>query len=165
MKLTLCCTLFLSAIAFADEPKADPGFVLLFNGKESLEGKTEAFSGRFKVKDGELVIDPAVKGDVRIESEKVFSKDFVIAFEFHPDAKCNNDLFIRGQKFDLSKANVKNMKEGEWNPIEITLKDGKIEFKVNGESVRAATTKSEKSTLEIRAEFGAIRIRKFQVKE
>ncbi|MFO0801908.1 MAG: DUF1080 domain-containing protein [Gemmataceae bacterium] len=173
---TLSLALLVVGFAAADEPKADPGFTLLFNGKDftgwkpkgkkdSLEGKTEAFGGRFKVKDGELVIDPSVKGDVRIESEKEFAKDFVISFEFKPDAKCNNDLFIRGQKFDLSTQNVKNMKEGAWNPVVITMKDGKIEFKVNGESVRTANTKVEKSTFEIRAEFGAMQVRKFQVKE
>ena len=177
MRLLSCAILFAAAtLSLADEAKPDAGFELLFNGKDltgwkpkggkdSLAGKTEAHNGRFKVKDGELVIDPSVKGDVRIETEKEFAKDFTIQFEFKPDAKCNNDLFIRGQKFDLSKANVKNMKDGEWNPIEIALKDGKIEFKVNGESVRSASTKVEKSTFEIRAEFGAIQIRKMQVKE
>jgi hypothetical protein len=168
-----------SAYAAADDFKPDAGFELLFNGKDlsgwktlgtkdkpgdSLEGKTEAFNGRFKVKDGELVIDPSVKGDVRIETVKEYAKDVTIKFEFYPDAKCNNDLFFRGQKFDLSKDNVKNIKPGEWNPIEITLKDGKIEFKVNGDVIRSATTKSEKSTFGIRAEFGSIQIRKLQVK-
>jgi hypothetical protein len=172
----LSCAIVLAALgpAFADD--AEPGFTLLFNGKDltgwkqkgskqSLAGKSDAFKGRFAVKDGELVIDPSVKGDVRIESEKEFAQDFVIRFEFKPDAKCNNDLFIRGQKFDLSQANVKTMKEGEWNPVEIIMKDSKIEFKVNGESIRSATTKIEKSPFEIRAEYGAMRIRKFQVKE
>ena len=174
----LCCTLLLAACPTlrADDAKPDAGFELLFNGKDltgwkpkgnkdSLAGKTEAYNGRFKVKDGELVIDPAVKGDVRIETEKEFAKDFTIKFEFKPDSKCNNDLFIRGQKFDLSKDNVKKMKDSEWNAIEITLKEGKIEFKVNGEVVRSATTKVEKSRFEIRAEFGAIQIRKMQIKE
>jgi hypothetical protein len=170
----------LGAIAFADDFKADTGYQLLFNGKdltgwrtlgakgkpgESLEGKTEAFNGRFKVQNGELVIDPAVKGDVRIETAKQYAGDIAIKFEFFPDAKCNNDLFFRGQKFDLSKDNVKNIKPGEWNPIEIAVKDGKIEFKVNGVVVRSAATKVEKSTFGIRAEFGAIRLRKMQVKE
>ena len=171
MKL-LSCTLLV--LLLADEPKADSGFTLLFNGKDlagwkqkgskdSLAGKTEAHKGRFKVKDGELVIDPSVKGDVRIETEREFAKDFIIKFEFKPDEKCNNDLFILDQKFDLSIQNVKNMKIGEWNPIEITMKDGKIEFRVNGDVVRTASPKKvEKSTLEIRAEFGAIQIRKFQ---
>ncbi|HXD87219.1 MAG TPA: DUF1080 domain-containing protein [Urbifossiella sp.] len=172
----LLALLALSPLAFADDAKPDAGFELLFNGKDltgwkplgkkdSLDGKTEAFKGRFKVKDGELVIDPAVKGDVRIETVREFSKDAVIKFEFYPDEKCNNDLFYRGQKFDLSKANVKNMKVGEWNPIEIAVKDGKVSFTVNGTVVRSAAVKGEKSTFGIRAEFGSIRIRSLQVKE
>src|SRR5262249_22064150 len=56
----------------AEEFKLETGFTLLFNGKnldgwkeasgkkESLEGKTEAYKGRFKVVDGVLVYDPAV---------------------------------------------------------------------------------------------------------
>lgn len=174
MKL-LSCTLLV--LLFADEPKADSGYTLLFNGKDlagwkekgkkdSLAGKTEAHKGRFKVEDDELVIDPTVKGDVRIETERVFAKDFVIKFEFKPDDKCKNDLFILDQKFDLSIQNVKQMKIGEWNPIEITTKDGKIEFRVSGEVVRTASPKKvEKSPFEIRAEFGSIRIRKLQVKQ
>jgi hypothetical protein len=176
--LFVCATAF--AIAAADEFKVEPGFKLLFNGKnldgwktlgakdkpgESLDGKDEAFKGRFKVKDGELVIDPGVKGDVRIETAKEISANSTIRFEFKPDEKCNNDLFFLGQKFDLSKQNVKNMKAGEWNPIEIIAKDGKVEFKVNGESLRTANTKADKSTFGIRAEFGAIQIRRLRVSE
>jgi hypothetical protein len=172
----LLALIVLSPLGFAEAPKADPGFELLFNGKdftgwkplgkkESLEGKTEAYKGRFKARDGELVIDPTVKGDVRIETVREFAKDAVVKFEFFPDAKCNNDLFFRGQKFDLSKANVKTMKPGEWNSIEIAIKDGKIAFTVNGMEIRSAATKNARSTFGIRAEFGAIRIRNLQVKE
>ena len=181
MRLFTCVLLLSTSFATgADEFKPEPGFELMFNGKDltgwktlgtkdkpgdSLEGKTEAFHGRFKVKDGELVIDPSVKGDVRIETVKEYAKDVTVKFEFFPDAKCNNDLFFRGQKFDLSKENVKNIKPGEWNQIEIAFKEGKIEFKVNGEVIRTTTTKNEKSTFGIRAEFGAIQIRKLRVKE
>ena len=181
MRLLACCLLALpAAVAAADEFKPEPGFALIFNGKdftgwktlaakdkpsESLDGKAEAFGGRFKAQGGELVIDPKVKGDVRIETARTFAGDVTVRFEFLPDAKCNNDLFFRGQKFDLSRENVKNMKTGEWNPIEITLRGGKIEFKVNGEVVRSAATKNERSTFGIRAEFGAIQIRHLRVKE
>ena len=182
MRLLTCCLLLAApaALAAADEFKPEPGFELIFNGKdftgwktlgtkdkpgESLDGKAEAFGGRFRAKDGEMVIDPKVKGDVRIETAKTFAGDVTVRFEFFPDAKCNNDLFFRGQKFDLSRDNVKNMKVGEWNPIEITLRGGKIEFRVNGEVVRSASTKSDKSTFGIRAEFGAIQIRHLRVKE
>jgi hypothetical protein len=181
MRLLIAIALFaLVSPLLADDFKPEPGFELMFNGKdltgwktlgtknkagESLEGKSEAWNGRFKVKNGELVIDPSVKGDVRIETVKEYAKDVAIKFEFFPDAKCNNDLFFRGEKFDLSKDNVKNIKTGEWNPVEITVKDGKTEFKVNGDVLRSAKTKNENSTFGIRAEFGAIQIRRLRVKE
>jgi hypothetical protein len=41
---------------------------------------------------------------------------------------------------------------------------GKVEFKNNGEAARTATTKVEKSTLGIRAEFGPMQVRRLRVK-
>lgn len=161
----------------ADDFKPESGFTLLFNGKdlsgwkqktggEMLEGKTEAYKGRFKVKDGILEIDPSVKGDVRIETVKPLPRKVTLKFEFLPDAKCNNDLFLLGSKFDLTKSNVKNLKEGEWNQFEIEVKEGKIEFKNNGEVQRTDKIKADKPTpLEVRAEFGSIQIRRLRVKE
>src|SRR2546428_4669370 len=84
----------------AGEFKLEPGFTLLFNGKnldgwkeasgkkESLEGKTEAFGGRFKVVEGKLVYDPAVKGDLYIETVKEFGKDVHIKLDFRAGADC-----------------------------------------------------------------------------
>src|SRR5438034_2065996 len=88
----------------ADDFKLEPGFTLLFNGKnldgwkeasgkkEALDGKTEAYKGRFKVTDGKLVYDPAVKGDLYIETAREFGKDVHIKFDFKPGPKCNNDF-------------------------------------------------------------------------
>jgi hypothetical protein len=175
--------LFLAALILAasparsekDEFKPEPGYTLLFNGKdltgwkmkkggESLDGKTETAGGRFKVKDGILVIDPSVKGDIYIETSKELAKDVHIKFEYLPDAKCNNDLFILGVKFDIKKPDVKNLEEGKWNQFEIISKDGKVEFKNNGEVQRMNPTKAEKSTLTLRAEIGGIQIRRLRAK-
>jgi hypothetical protein len=179
MRLLSCVAFVLSAgvVAAADDFKPEPGFKLLFNGKnldgwqqqtakkEPLEGKTEAFGGRFKVKDGELILDPSVKGDVKIETTKEFGKDVTIRFEFKPDEKCNNDLFLLGTKFDITLAAIKNAKKDDWNTMEVVVKDGKAEFKCNGEMVRSIPTKGEKSTFAIRAEFGTIVIRKLRASE
>jgi hypothetical protein len=169
--------LFSAGFVVADDFKPEPGFTLLLNGKnldgwqtqtgkkEPLDGKTEAFKGRFKVKDGELVIDPAVKGDVRIETRHQFGKTVTIRFEFKPDAKCNNDLFLLGTKFDITLAAIKNAKKDDWNEMEIVAKDGKVTFTCNGQMVRSIPTKGDKSTFAIRAEFGAITIRKLRASE
>jgi hypothetical protein len=158
----------------ADDFKPEPGFDLLFNGKDldgwqtqtgkkaPLDGRTEAFQGRFAVKDGQLVIDPSVKGDVLIETKETFGKSVTIRFEFKPDAKCNNDLFLLGTKFDIKREDIKNLKQDEWNELEIVAKDGMATFTCNGQKVRSIPTKGEKSTFAIRAEFGAIAIRKLR---
>src|SRR5581483_127260 len=110
----------LASHSHAEDFKLEPGFTLLFNGKnldgwkeaskkkESLDGKTEAYNGRFKVTDGRLVYDPEVKGDLYIETAKEFGKDVHIKFDFKAGPKCNNDVFLRGTKFDIIPANKEN---------------------------------------------------------
>jgi hypothetical protein len=163
----------------AGEFKLEPGFTLLFNGKnfdgwkeangnkESLDGKTEAYKGRFKIVEGKIVYDPAVGGDRYIETAKEFGKDVHIKFDFKPGAKCNNDLFLRGTKFDIipgTKEN-KNVKEGEWYTFEIIVTGDKIEHKINGEVARSSKAKAGATPFKLRAEFGAIEIKNIRVKE
>jgi hypothetical protein len=164
-----------------DDPPLEPGFALLFNGKnldgwkeasgkkELLEGKTEAFNGRFKVVEGRLVYDPAVKGDLYIETAQEFGKDVHIKFEFKPGAKCNNDLLLRGTKFDIVPGNkeCKAVKEGEWFAFEILVIGDKVEHKIGGETVRTSTLKPDAAAtpFKLRAEFGALEIKNVRVKE
>jgi hypothetical protein len=163
----------------ADDFKLEPGFTLLFNGKnldgwkeasknkESLEGKTEAYNGRFKVVDGRLVYDPSVKGDLYIETNKEFGKDVHIKFDFKPGPKCNNDFFLRGTKFDIIPGNKenKNVKEGEWYTFEIVVNGDKIEHKINGETSRTSKAGAKATPFKIRAEFGAIELKNVRAKE
>jgi len=180
----LSCVLFLSTVgivAAADEFKLESGYKLLFNGKnldgwqtkaakdgkpESLEGKTEAYEGRFKVKDGELTFDPKVKGDKYIETVAPVGGDFTVRFDFKPDDKCNNDLLFLVTKFDIkvgAKDAIKGVKVDEWNKMEITVKAGAVEYKVNGEVAGTAKTKGDKGPFTIRAEFGGIIIKNMRI--
>lgn len=165
--------------------KGEPGFTPIFNGKnfdgwrtaktkksEPLDGKTEAFKGRFKVEKGAILIDYTTKGDSYIETTKEFGKDVHIKFEFKPGEGCNNDFFLRGSKFDITPK-LKGIKDKEWNTLEIIVTGDKIEHKLNGESVRKGATakpkddKGEKTgtPFMIRAEFGVIEIKNIRVKE
>jgi len=180
---TLSSALFLSCLALivsvspapaADDFKIEPGFTLLFNGKDltgwkekrggaSLDGKTEAYKGRFTVKGDILVIDPKVRGDVRIMTTRQFAGDVHIKFQYRPGKGSNNDLFLRGHKFDLVKSGVKNLKEGEWNDFEIVIKGDQIEFKNNGEVQRRGKVKAPSTVFEVRAEFGHVEFRHMRV--
>jgi len=135
----------------ADDFKLEAGFTLLFNGKnldgwkeasgkkDVLDGKTDAFNGRFKVTEGRLVVDPAVKGDSYIETAKEFGKD--------------------------GKGLTKGIKPGEWNKLEIAVKGGSADFVVNGEKAATQKTKGDKGPLTLRAEFGPIVIKNLRASE
>jgi Domain of Unknown Function (DUF1080) len=170
---SLAVLLALSAVAADFQP--DAGHTALFNGKdltgwkqtkggESLDGKADAYGKRFTVADGTLTIDPKVKGDVHIETQKALPKNVTIQFEFQGDAKCNNDLFLHGMKFDISSANVKELKVDVWQKMEIVVKDGKATYTLDGKAVKTMATKGEPTSFRLRAEFGKIAIRKLQMK-
>ncbi len=167
--------------AAADDFKPDAGFTPLFNGKdltgwkvaatkdkdksgESTDGKTETPTKRFLVKDGHLVIDPKAKGDITLSTAKSYGGDVHIKFEFKPGEKCNNDLFFRGQKFDIKADPALKFKDGEWNTFEIIVVGGDGEFKCNGASVKKFKAKPDATTFGIRAELGAIEYRNLQIK-
>jgi hypothetical protein len=163
----------------AADSKLEDGFTLLFNGKnldgwkeasgkkELLTGKTEAYQGRFKVVDGVLVYDPTVKGDLYIESVKEFGKDVTIKFDFKPGPKCNNDVFLRGTKFDIIPGNKENksVKEGEWSTFEVVVAGEMVEHKINGEVVRKSKASAGATPFKLRAEFGAIEVKNIRAKE
>ena len=175
---TALILLTVAPVLAADEFKPEPGFSLLFNGKnldgwreakgkkELLDGKTEACTGRFKVVEGILVYDPAVKGDLFIETVKEFTGDVHVKLDFMPGPKCNNDFFLRGTKFDIIPGNKENkaVKEGEWHTLEIVVTGDQVEHKIDGQTVRTSKTKGAASPFKLRAEIGAIQIKNIRVK-
>jgi 3-keto-disaccharide hydrolase len=114
-----------------------------------------------------LVFDPAVKGGAYIETSKTFGKDVHIKFDFKPGPKCNNDIFLRGTKFDIVPGNKenKNVKEGEWSTCEIIVTGGKVEHKINGKTARLSKANPTATPFKLRAEFGSIEIKNIRVKE
>lgn len=184
---SLPCALLLvatTAVVAADEFKPEPGFQLLFNGKTldgwqqkgakkddkraALDGKADAFDKRFVVKDGELVIDPKVKGDRYLETVRQFGGDFTVRYDFKPADGCNNDTLLLGTKFDIKaggKDAVKGVNSDEWNTMEIVAKGGSVDFVINGQKLQTQKTKADKGPLTLRAEFGAISYRNIRATE
>ena len=186
---SLSCVLLLGGLAMllpmpnvlAGDFKLESGFTLLFNGKNldgwrqksdkaSLDGKTEAYMGRYKVEGGSLVYvyKDKLKQNRYIETTKEFTKDAHFKFDFKAGPECNNDILFRGLKFDIvpGKNETKDVKEGEWYTYELVAVGNKIEHKINGKTVRAPKDAKDKSnTFVLRAEFGVIEIKNIRVKE
>ena len=182
MRLTALLCLLASLLAlplprgvFAEDLKLEEGFALLFNGKsldgwkvrggDKLDGKTESPGARFVIQDGSLVIDPNVKTGQVLDSAVEFGPLSHIKFQYKPGPGCNNDLYYLGLKFDIKTGSVKNLKEGEWNEMEIVGNGKTVEFRNNGEVQFSAVPKAQASPLGIRAEFGGIEYRRLRFKK
>ena len=175
-----CLMLAPAAGLRADEFKLEPGFTLLFNGKnldgwkeasgkkEPLDGKTEAYNGRFKVVDGRLVYDPAVKGDLHIETAQGVRQGRPHQVRLQTRPQVQQRPVSRGTKFDIIPGNKenKNVKEGEWYTFEIVVTGDKIEHKINGAVVRTVQGQGRpRRRSSLRAEFGAMEIKNIRAKE
>jgi hypothetical protein len=183
MRLLSAAVLCVSALAAsaADDFKLESGFALLFDGKALdgwqqradtkkdkdakpvlLAGKTDAYDKRFVVTNGELVIDPKVKGDRYIETVRQFAGDFTVRFDFKPGEGCNNDVLLLGTKFDIkagAKGGLKDVKVDEWHKFEVNVKGGSAEFLINGTKAATQKTKGDKGPLTLRAEFGPMTVK------
>lgn len=178
--LVFCVLLIVPAIG--GEFKLEPGFTLIFNGKnlegwqpkgkkDPLKDKTEI--GRFKVVDGMVHFNSALKGESYIETVKEYT-DVHVKLDFKPGPKCNNDFFVRGIKFDIApdaKADTQTGKENKavkkdgWNTLEIIAKGDTVEHIINGEVARKTTMKAKAAPFILRAEIGEIDVKNIRVKE
>lgn len=148
-----------TSVSTADEPKSEPGFTALFNGKD-LSGWTGDTKG-YVVEDSVLVCKPG--GNMYTEREY---SDFVFRFEFKLTPGANNGLGIRmtpegdaaykaieiqileetadqykalepyqyhGSIYGIVPAERGHLKPvGEWNEQEVVAKGHRIKVTLNG---------------------------------
>ncbi len=180
----------------ADDFKPEAGWVALFNGKdltgweygavppvknppprEKLEGKTETSDGVFLAKDGLLI---ATGKKVRaLYTAKEYNKDFRLKFEFRTVAdkpKNNSGLFLRGPQLQLDATNmggltgefrnIKNFKLGDWNEIDVTVKETEAVCLCNGEMInKKPMTIPATGTVGLQSEYGQFEFRRIRLME
>jgi hypothetical protein len=162
---------FLLSVARADEP----GFKLIFNGKDltgwrlgsaELAGKTASDDGRFAVKDGTLVITGSKDTPRRmaeINTLDSYDGDFTLRLEFRASRDANSGLHLRDKAFahqlqirDYPRVGpyktLKNYKDGDWNAIEVVVTGTRARCTCNGELLEAALEIPERGPLALQSE-------------
>ena len=166
-----------------DEFKPEEGYTSLFNGrdlsgwkpgktdKESLDGKTEAFGGRFRVRDGVIVVHEG-RGIQDLYTVKEFNKDFHLKLEFRAAPRADSGLYIRGKQLQVRDyptvgpyKNLKHFKNGDWNELDVTVKGTSARCLCNDEVVEEAFKIPAKGQIGLQAEVGKFEFRRIRIKE
>jgi hypothetical protein len=155
--LGLVAALLASASGRAQAPqKTEDGFVPLFNGKDlsgwryvpakgqSLEGQTETPDGRIVVQDGVIVVNEKNKsgkgGTTDLFTVKDYNQEFILRLEFRAAPKADSGVYLRSSGAQLQVRDyptvgpykVKSFRNGDWNDLEITVRNNVVITTVNG---------------------------------
>ena len=185
----LLVTTFLLAAARADEP----GFQPIFNGKDltgwrlgkmELAGKTASDDGRFAVKDGVLVVTGSKDTPPKmteIDTVESYDGDFTLRLEFRASRGANSGLHLRDKALahqlqirDYPRVGpykgLKHYKEGDWNAIEVTVKDtpdgqgALARCTCNGEVLEEALPIPAKGPIGLQSETNTVEYRNLRVR-
>jgi hypothetical protein len=154
----------------ADDFKVEDGYTSLINGKdltgwrypgakgETLDGKTETPDKRIQVVDGVIVVnekDDKGKGGIKdLYTVKEYNGNFHLKLEFRAAPRADSGVYIRGPQLQVrdyptvGPYKPKSFKNGDWNELDITVKNNVVTTTVNGKLL------TEKDVLELTVKDG-----------
>jgi hypothetical protein len=183
--LFFAATLAVSTGFAADEFTPEPGFELLFNGKDlsgwryeggaPFDGKTASSDERYTVKDGIFIVNPPKDAPRKVQqiwTVREFPKDFVLRLEFRAGVNADSGIFLRKPQLQCRDylvagpyKELKKYKPQEWNQIEVTVKDGVAHCTCNGEVLEAALKLPPTGPIGLEGDRGQMEYRRIRLKE
>ena len=178
-------------VTAADDFKPEPGFKLLYNGKDltgwgyrdkdgkveaALDGKSEATDGRYSAKPGILVVNPhdEAKGPRlrQLWTTAEFPKNFHLKIEFRAAVNADSGIFLRGPQLQCRDylvagpyKELKKYKPQDWNEIDVVVKDNVAHCTCNGEVLEAALKLPDTGPIGLEADHDQMEYRRIRIKE
>jgi len=155
----------------ASKPNA-PAWPIVTN-HISFVGQTTSPDGRFIAKNGRLIVATPPEGRriQQLSTEQEFPKDFVLRLEFRASPNTDSGIFVRGPQLQCRDyllagpyKKLKNYRQGDWNEIEVTVKDGSAFCLCNGEVLEAAMKVPETGPIGLEGDRGQMEYRRIRIK-
>jgi lysophospholipase L1-like esterase len=146
----------------------------IVNEPVSFEGKSTSPDGRFVAKNGRLIVTTPPEGRKiqQLSTTKDFGNDFILRLEFRATPNADSGIFVRGRQLQCRDyllagpyKKLKNYRPGEWNDIEVTVKDGVAHCLCNGEILEAAMKVPATGPIGVEGDRGQLEYRRIRVKE
>jgi lysophospholipase L1-like esterase len=138
-----------------------------------FSGQTTSPDGRFIAKNGRLIVATPSEGRriQQLSTEEEFPKDFVLRLEFRASPNADSGIFVRGPQLQCRDyllagpyKKLKNYRQGDWNEIEVTVKDGKAFCLCNGEVLEVAMKVPESGPIGLEGDRGQMEYRRIRIK-
>jgi hypothetical protein len=140
----------------------------------AFEGKTSSPDGRYVAKNGRLIVTTPAEGRriQQISTTQEFPRNFVLRLEFRATPNADSGIFIRGPQLQCRDyllagpyKKLKNYRAGEWNEIEVTVKDNVGFALCNGEVLESAMKLPSTGPIGLEGDRGQMEYRHIRLKE
>jgi len=173
-----------------DDFQPEPGFELLFNGKdltgwgyrekktlkklESFDGKTESKESRYVARHGRLIVStpPEGRAFTQLWTHEEFGSDFTLKLEFRANADADSGIFIRRPQLQCRDywvagpyKELKNYKPGDWNEIVVEVKGQVARCTCNGEVLEAEFKVPKSGPIGLEGDRGQMEYRRIRLKK
>ncbi len=141
---------------------------------ETFDGKTESSdAGRYSAKDGILTVN-FPEGKDRILSQlytvEEFPEDFTLKLQFRASENADSGVFIRKPQLQCRDypvagpyKDLKNYKSGDWNQLEVVVKNGTARCTCNGEVLEEAFELPPTGPIGLEGDRGQMEYRYIQI--
>ena len=140
----------------------------------SFDGQLSSAEERFVAKNGRLIVTTPPEGRKiqQLSTTRDFAKNFILRLEFRATPNADSGVFIRGRQLQCRDyplagpyKTLKNYRPGDWNEIEVTVKDGVAYCLCNGEVLEAAMKVPATGPIGVEGDRGQMEYRRIRIKE
>jgi len=156
----------------ASDPSAPPWPIVA--APIRFDGQASSPDGRFVAKNGRLVVTTPSEGRKiqQLATTQDFPRDFILRLEFRATPNADSGIFIRGRQLQCRDyplagpyKNLKNYRSGDWNEIEVVVKDGVAYCLCNGEVLEAAMKVPATGPIGLEGDRGQLEYRRIRLRE
>jgi lysophospholipase L1-like esterase len=139
----------------------------------NFDGQTSTPEGRYVAKSGRLIVTTPPEGRKiqQLYTTQDFPKDFTLRLEFRATPNADSGVFIRGRQLQCRDyplagpyKKLKNYRPGDWNEIEVTVKDNLAHCLCNGEILEAAMKVPATGPIGLEGDRGQLEYRRIRIK-
>ena len=156
----------------AGDPNAPPWPIV--TSPISFDGQTSSPDGRFVARKGRLIVTTPPEGRriQQLHTTQDFAKNFILRLEFRASPNADSGIFLRGRQLQCRDyplagpyKNLKHYRPGDWNEIEVTVKDNVAHSLCNGEVLESAMSLPATGPIGVEGDHGQMEYRRIRVKE